>query len=67
MVETLCPDKYLAYMYNYICGESVCGYGNRSTGKWVERQREGVHVNTCIPCSILKPLIKTGSTFPYHW
>ena len=44
MVGTKCPEKYLAYMYNLICGESVCGYGNRSTGEWVKRQGEGVHV-----------------------
>ena len=36
MVGTSCPEKYLAYMYNFICGESVYGYGNRSTGKWVK-------------------------------
>ena len=30
MVGTWCPAKYWAY--NFICGESVCGYGNRFTG-----------------------------------
>ena len=43
MVGTWCPEKYLAYMYNFICGESVCGYRNRSTRKWIKKQGEGAH------------------------
>ena len=30
MIGAQCPAKYWAY--NFIGGESVCGYGNRSTG-----------------------------------
>ena len=37
-------SEYLAYVYNFICGESVCRCGNRSTGEWTKRQGEGVHV-----------------------
>ena len=67
MVGTWCPEKYLAYiyMYNFICGESVCGYGNRSTGKWVKRQGEGVHVTYMYILHhyfFLKSLIKARST-----
>ena len=39
MVFTQCPGKYWAY--NFICAESVCGYGNRSTEKLIKWQGEG--------------------------
>ena len=31
MVGNYCPEECRGY--NFICGESVCGYGNGSTGK----------------------------------
>ena len=34
MVGISCPEKY--WTHNFILGEFECGYGNRSTGKWVK-------------------------------
>ena len=34
MVKNYCPEKY--WSYKVVCGESVRGYGNGSTGKWVK-------------------------------